>query len=569
MTSEMMTNTADSRKADFKKTVDAAEGRRRRQDTTLKIRKQKREQQLKKKRETTLALTNPLGSSDSGVVTNPQTNDVLSVGNTNSKPTIADVPRLKALLMNPSASEQDLIEAARGFRCILSVEKNIPAQLLIDNGIVPYLVRNLSSDSTTLIFESAWALTNIASTEYTMAVVNAGCIKPLVHLLMHGDPNVREQSAWCLGNIAGEGPDLRDQVLHESAIPSLLKNVEDPAHISLLENVVWTISNLCRGTPSPPTHMTSPVIYPLVSLLDKDISEGVMVDVFWALSYLSDGNDQKIELVLGSGITSKLVRLLEDVRTKTRCKIPIVRILGNFVSGSDDQTQVVIDSGILNHLSELLDSSSKTIRRESSWLTSNIACGKHEQITALMKEKSVMKQIIQIATDDSWEVRKEALWAVSHICTSGKHAHTRAMVQLGGLEPLIMMLDLENVDTMLLVAVLDALRRILEAGEKSSEYNYVQLIEEYNGIESIENLQTHSSELVYEKVVSLIEDYFGVADEEDENLAPELNESGTFGFGLASPKELFPNGFAMKQTQDSGLPTFPFTDLSTNTFYPV
>jgi HEAT repeat protein len=108
---------------------------------------------------------------------------------------------------------------------MLSVEKNIPAQELIDGGVVPLLVRNLSTSShtssTTLIFESAWALTNIASTNCTTDVVDAGCIKPLVNLLVHEDANVREQSAWCLGNIAGEGPDLRDQVLQENAIESL------------------------------------------------------------------------------------------------------------------------------------------------------------------------------------------------------------------------------------------------------------------------------------------------------------------------------------------------------------
>jgi len=71
---------------------------------------------------------------------------------------------------------------------------------------------------------------------------------------------------------------------------------------------------------------------------------------------------------------------------------------------------------------------------------------------------------------------------------------------------------------------------------------------------------------VYEKVVSLIEDYFGVANEEDENLAPETNESGMFGFGLASPKQLFPTNFSSDMISQEA---FPFGNVSTNTFYPV
>jgi len=213
---------SDHRKGDFKKTVDAVEGRRRRADTTLKIRKQKKEQQLKKKRAGLLSA--PVDTVFTSSSNQQPDNAGLSSGK-NAKPTIADAPRLKAMLISPVATDETLVEATRGFRRILSVEKNIPARELIDMGIIPYLVQNLAVSSQTssrsLIFESAWALTNIASTECTMDVVNAGCIKPLVQLLIHADANVREQAAWCLGNIAGEGPGFRDLVLAESALESL------------------------------------------------------------------------------------------------------------------------------------------------------------------------------------------------------------------------------------------------------------------------------------------------------------------------------------------------------------
>ncbi|VEU36361.1 unnamed protein product [Pseudo-nitzschia multistriata] len=562
MISEPANDALEHRKSDYKKTVDAGEGRRRRADTTLRIRKQKKEQQLKKKRADAV-----VASADTISNLQPDTN--ICPNRPESKPTINDAPRLKAILTNPSTSEQALVEATKGFRRILSVEKNIPAQELVDCGIVPYLVRNLSSSSTALVFESAWALTNIASTECTIDVVKAGCVKPLVQLLLHTDANIREQSAWCLGNIAGEGPNFRDIVLQEQALSSLLMNVANAHTMSLLENVVWTISNLCRGTPSPPKETTAPVIFPLVSLLDKPISDGVKVDILWALSYLSDGDEQKIELVLGSGVTLKLAHLLQNDSLKVRCMTPIVRILGNFVSGSDNQTQVVIDSGIIDRLPFLLGSRSKTIRKESSWLASNIACGNHKQITMLMKNTKALTQIITNAKNDTWEVRKEALWALAHVCTSGTSKHTESLVESGGLEPLISVLAVENMDPSLLVAILDAIRKVLEVDEASPfPKRYDQIIDECNGIEYLEELQTHPSETVYEKVVSLIEDYFGVDDEGDENLAPELNESGTFGFGLASPKQLFTN-FTANAVSSSPNASFPFGSVSTNTFYPV
>jgi hypothetical protein len=46
---------------------------------------------------------------------------------------------------------------------------------------------------------------------------------------------------------------------------------------------------------------------------------------------------------------------------------------------------------------------------------------------------------------------------------------------------------------------------------------------------------------LYKKTVKIIEAYLFGADEEqeDENLAPATNNSGTFGFGISSPKQLF------------------------------
>lgn len=345
-------------------------------------------------------------------------------------------------------------------------------------------------------------------------------------------------------------------------------NMAKPENMSLFENVVWTVSNLCRGTPSPPKEITRPVIFPIVSLLlEAKITEAAKIDMLWALSYLSDGDEDKIELVIGTGVATTLTRLLQDDTMNVRCKTPIVRILGNFVSGSDSQTQTVVDSGVVNLLPGLLGSGSKTIRKESSWLASNIACGNHDQITTLTNNSKAMRQIIKNAKNDSWDVRKEALWALAHVCTSGTPTHTASLVAAGGLEPLITVLSLENIDQSLLVAILDAIRNVLEVGESQCSKNYESIIDECNGIEYLEELQTHPSEVVYEKVVALIEDYFGIEDEGDENLAPELNESGTFGFGLASPKQLFSS---FNQTGvSSPKQAFPFGSVSTNTFYPM
>ncbi len=337
------------RRAAFKKTIDDSDGRRRREETTRQIRKNKKEDQLRKRRM-------GMNQAEEAIVENGESQ---IVNNTVVKrATLEDIPQFKSILISTTSTMEEIVEATRGFRRILSVERDPPVDAVLEAGVLPILVRNLISnpDASTLIFESAWALTNIASTSMTHVVVDAGAVEPLIQLLRNQNPDVREQAAWCLGNIAGDKQEFRDLLLFSGIIEPLLLNLTDPATSSLLGNVTWTLSNLCRGKPAPDMAYLTPVLAPLRDLLYKNVSVDVMVDAVWAFSYLSDGPNDRIEQVMQTaGVTSKLVEFLGD--KSSPLLTPTIRCLGNFVTGSDMQTQAVVDAGIVNHLSELLDHS--------------------------------------------------------------------------------------------------------------------------------------------------------------------------------------------------------------------
>lgn len=57
---------------------------------------------------------------------------------------------------------------------------------------------------------------------------------------------VGEQSAWALGNIAGDGASPRDAVLAAGALPTLLPLMTTTTPPSQLRTAVWTYSNFCR-----------------------------------------------------------------------------------------------------------------------------------------------------------------------------------------------------------------------------------------------------------------------------------------------------------------------------------
>jgi hypothetical protein len=278
------------------------------------------------------------------------------------KASIEDLPTYKSILESPSSTMEELVEATRGIRRLLSVDRDPPVDAVLNAGLLPYLIRNLTAttQASTLIFESAWALTNIASTSMTHVVVEAAGIEPLVQLLRHENPDVREQAAWCLGNIAGDTTEYRDLLLCHGIVEPLILNITQPANMSLLNNVIWTVSNLCRGKPAPDMMYLAPLLPHLGEVLFKPVSMDVLVDAVWALSYLSDGPNHRIELVMQTGVTSKLIEFLSD--TKSPLITPTLRCLGNFVTGSDEQTQAVLDAGVIHCLSGLLDHHKVSIR---------------------------------------------------------------------------------------------------------------------------------------------------------------------------------------------------------------
>lgn len=68
--------------------------------------------------------------------------------------------------------------------------------------------------------------------------------------------------------------------------------------VSMLRNAVWTLSNFCRGkNPPPPWTLICPCL-PVLAKLLYVMDEEVLTDACWAMSYLSDGNNEKIQAVI-------------------------------------------------------------------------------------------------------------------------------------------------------------------------------------------------------------------------------------------------------------------------------
>ena len=245
-------------------------------------------------------------------------------------------------LKNENANEIETLQAVRSIRRLLSTGNDTPVAEVTDSGILPLIIGLLyKSQNEEIVFEATWVLTNVANTEHTSAVVDA--VPFLVPLLVSNSEYLREQAVWCLSNIAGDSIRLRDIVLATDASTYIVKNINSPANESLLGNMVWALSNLSRGKPVPDLKLVQEVVPCLASVVrtivnspDAGDRTSILRDACWTLYHLSDGDDERIQKVVDTGIIETLVGFL----SVPGLVLPALQTLSNIVTGDEEQTQV-------------------------------------------------------------------------------------------------------------------------------------------------------------------------------------------------------------------------------------
>lgn len=486
---------------------DQDEMRRRRTEVTVELRKNKREETLLKRRNVPTAES----------IEDEDGDKQLTADNL-------------ALIVANAASEDQAVQlsAVQAARKLLSSDKNPPIDDLIQSGILPILVKCLEGTqnvtdpgSPSLQFEAAWALTNIASgtSRQTQAVVHAGAVPLFLKLLQSSSQNVCEQAVWALGNIIGDGPQLRDYVISLGVVQPLLSFITPEIPIGFLRNVTWVIVNLCRNKEPPPPQSTIKEILPALNLLIHHQDTAILVDTVWALSYLTDGGNVNIQLVIDSGVVPKLIPLLSHKEVKVQTAA--LRAVGNIVTGTDDQTQVVLNCGALFHFPALLTHQKEKINKEAVWFLSNITAGNKQQVQAVI-DAGLIPMIVRQLQEGEFQTQKEAAWAISNLTISGSKQQVSYLVSEGVIQPFCNLLTCK--DTQVIQVVLDGISNILSRAGDDVEM-VANMIEECGGLDKIEFLQNHENVEIYKLAYSIIERYFSEDDAEDPNLVPEATET--------------------------------------------
>jgi hypothetical protein len=273
-------------RANVKLRARASDSRARLVESAVQLRKDKRDEGVAKRRH---AFAQSVADADCSLHTHSGTHS-----GTHSD-SGAELARCLAALASPDPAQWSA--GVVGVRTLLARD---PSEDALDEGLVdaalaagvlPRLVAVLQAPAApaALLVDATWALTNIASTARTLAVVNSGALPALSALLVHADADVRDHSLWCLGNVAGDSREARTRVFATpGAVQGIFANVSQPASLPLLRNATWALSNLCRQ-PFYYGEATHPFLVALTHLVSHEDAQ-VVSSAAWGLGHMSDSD---------------------------------------------------------------------------------------------------------------------------------------------------------------------------------------------------------------------------------------------------------------------------------------
>jgi hypothetical protein len=216
------------------------------------------------------------------------------------------------------------------------------------------------------------------------------------------------------------------------------------------------------------------------------------------LSYLTDGGNEQIQMVIDSGVVPRLIPLLSHKEVKVQTAA--LRAVGNIVTGTDEQTQTVLNCDALSHFPNLLTHPKEKICKEAVWFLSNITAGNQSQVQAVIDaellpliirnlakvritvlcKQNVHFNIIYIHSfqQGEFQTQKEAAWAISNLTISGNREQVARLIQEGVIGPFCDLLSCK--DTQVVQVVLDGIHNMLKLAGPHVEH-LANMIEECSG----------------------------------------------------------------------------------------
>ncbi|KAL0426389.1 UNVERIFIED_CONTAM: Importin subunit alpha-9 [Sesamum latifolium] len=439
--------------------------------------------------------------------------------------TLKAVEELKhAIGYQGKGAMQKRVGALRELRRLLSKSEYPPVEAALKAGVMPRLFNvfhlvHLMSRFEDSLLEAAWCLTNIAAgkPEETKALLPA---LPLIiaHMGEKSSLPVAEQCAWALGNVAGEGEELRNVLLSQGALQPLARMML-PNKGSTVRTAAWALSNLIKG-PDPKAATDLIRIDGVVDAILRHLKRGdeeLATEVAWVVVYLTALSNFATSMLAKSDLLQIIVDRLASSNS-LQLLIPLLRGLGNLVAGDSYITNNVLVAGreitvnVIQALIKCLKSEHRVLKKESAWVLSNIAAGSVEHKKIIHSSEAVLL-LMRLLSTAPFDIRKEVAYVLGNLCVApaegsgGPNLIVEHLVSLVGGGCLVGFIELvRSADTEAARLGLQFMELVLR-GMPNGEGP--KLVEAEDGIDAMERFQFHENEDLRNMANELVDKYFG------------------------------------------------------------
>ncbi|KAI9483595.1 MAG: armadillo-type protein [Benjaminiella poitrasii] len=331
--------------------------------------------------------------------------------------------------------------------------------------ILPRLKELLEFDASNSIkFECAWIVTNIAAgtSEQTNAVIAAGFVDTLLECLRsrRSTLELKAQSAWALGNIAGESPSYREELLKKNftiLMVDLLDDIYDDSrsngkiylqdNFANVEALLWALTNMSRGGFRVADY--SQYYTPMFRVLSRYIYVDEMklkIEVCWGLARILYNMHEVEHFYSSNMISSGLCeQLLDLLRTESpKYVVPALRTIANLTSGPNSSLRNLLNTPVIKIITPFLQSYIPADIRKDAFLTiSNLAAGDDYMIKTIIRHNDLVKNVVmQISVpghefdprksiweprvsyayyhqNAEWKLTRDALWIIFNLISLG------------------------------------------------------------------------------------------------------------------------------------------------------
>uniref|UniRef100_A0AC34F600 Importin subunit alpha n=1 Tax=Panagrolaimus sp. ES5 TaxID=591445 RepID=A0AC34F600_9BILA len=400
------------------------------------------------------------------------------------------------------------LAAVRQARRLLACKKSPPYDNFIKSGIIPTLVKFLSSKNTTLQFDSTWILAHIASggtEEQTAVIVEADAIPHFIRLLNSPNKEIVGQALLGLAHIINKNAENRDKCINAGIIPALIKLADsESSNIAINQNIAWTLKNICKHQNSnnllPITVIQE--IMPIFSNFLKSENALILSETLMGIANCGNGSRISREIIINHQKIVKKVIPAFLKSTNSKIQHSVLNVFKVIANGTIQQRKILLNDEILNPMKALIKSTNKHIKRDVLYIFEKIIETKNEQEINYIFDAAFIHEIVKLLKFNDYKNRINAAKIISNISENPKIA--RILIKQNVIPRLCKILKHPFENDGDIICVLKTAKNILEnSGDKKS--TIIEEINDAGGISLFLQFKIHRNDEVKKLTKEIID----------------------------------------------------------------